>query len=194
MPAPWGWSDLARDKSVYIDPKSGGEQMYQVFQSGRMGMVVTGPWQLPDIRQAKVDYHVVPLPSFSGKPVTISGPDTWTVFDNGPARVKAARTFVDWLAQPAQDVRWGTDAGSLPLSRDAEAMPAWREHSKSVEGLTVFTKSLETARVRPVHPAYPQVSLALGQAITSVLLGRSSPTAAMRSCAEEADAALLIPR
>ncbi|WP_326688517.1 ABC transporter substrate-binding protein [Streptomyces sp. NBC_01795] len=186
--------DLARDKSVYIDPKPGSEQMYQVFVSGRMGMVVTGPWQLPDVRQAKIDYQVVPLPSFSGKPVTISGPDTWTVFDNGPARAKAARTFVDWLAQPAQDVRWGTDTGSLPLSRATEAMPAWREHSKGVEGLAVFTKALETARVRPAHPAYPQVSQALGQAITSVLLGRSTPAAAMRSCAEEANAALLIPR
>ncbi|MFG3258944.1 ABC transporter substrate-binding protein [Streptomyces sp. NPDC048172] len=186
--------DLARDKSVYIDPKPGSEQMYQVFQSGRMGMVVTGPWQLPDIRQAKVDYAVVPLPSFSGKPVTISGPDTWTVFDNGEARAEAARTFVNWLARPEQDVRWDAEAGSLPLSRAAEAKPAWREHSADVEGLAVFTKALETARVRPAHPAYPQVSQALGQAITSVLLGRSTPAAAMRSCAEEADAALLIPR
>ena len=73
------WSPtLARDRSVYIDPKSGSEQMYQVFLSGRMGMVVTGPWQLPDITDAGIDYHVVPLPSFSGRPVTISGPDTWT--------------------------------------------------------------------------------------------------------------------
>ncbi|GAA2633436.1 ABC transporter substrate-binding protein [Streptomyces axinellae] len=186
--------DLARDKSVYIDPKPGSEQLYQVFNSGRMGMVPTGPWQLPDIRTAKIDYHVAPLPSFSGKPVTISGPDTWTLFDNGPARSKAARTFINWLAQPAQDVRWGVEAGSLPLSRTAEAEPVWRKHTKSVEGLTVFTKALETARVRPAHPAYPQVSQALGQAITSVLLGRSTPAAAMRSCAESANAALLIPR
>lgn len=187
-------ADLARDKSVYIDPKPGSEQMYQVFLSGRMGMAVTGPWQLPDIRQAKVDYHVVPLPSFSGRPVTISGPDTWTVFDNGEARVAAARTFVDWLARPAQDVRWDVEAGSLPLSRQAQALERWRRQERETEGLTVFTKALESARVRPAHPAYPQVSQALGQAVTSVLLGRDSPRAAMRACADEANAALLIPR
>ncbi|CAL9340538.1 hypothetical protein SUDANB145_00254 [Streptomyces sp. enrichment culture] len=185
---------LARDRSVYVDPKPGSEQMYQVFQSGRMGMVVTGPWQLPDIRQAGIDHHVVPLPSFSGRPVTISGPDTWTLFDNGAARSRAARAFVTWLTQPAQDVRWAVGAGSLPLSRRTEDQPAWRREVEETEGLSVFTEALDSARVRPVHPAYPEVSQALGRAVVSVLLGRSGPGAALRSCADEADAALLIPR
>ncbi|MEV1023342.1 ABC transporter substrate-binding protein [Streptomyces sp. NPDC050264] len=185
---------LARARSVYIDLKPGSEQMYQVFLAGRMGMVATGPWQLPDIRNAKIDYHVVPLPSYSRRPMTISGPDTWTVFDNGPARVRAARTFVTWLTQPAQDVRWDVEAGSLPLSRPTAALPAWRTQDAEIEGLSVFTRALESARVRPVHAAYPQISQALGQAIAAVLLGRSSPAEALRRCAREADAALLIPR
>lgn len=185
---------LARDRSVYIDPKSGSEQMYQVFLSGRMGMVVTGPWQLPDIIDAGVDYDVVPLPSFSGRSVTISGPDTWTLFDNGPARVEAATTFVRWLMRPEQDVRWDVGAGSLPLSRASRDVPAWQRHSADTTGLQVFVDTLTSARVRPVHPAYPQISQALAQAITAVLLGRSTPDDAMRACADEADAALRIPR
>ncbi|MFE4693895.1 extracellular solute-binding protein [Streptomyces sp. NPDC056749] len=185
---------LARDRSVYVDPKPGSEQMYRVFLSGRMGMAVTGPWQLPDIQQAKIDYHVVPLPSYSGRPMTISGPDTWTVFDNGEARVRAARTFTAWLSQPAQDVRWGIRAGSLPLSRNTGALPAWQAQESRTVGLPVFTKALESARVRPVHPAYPQISQALGRAVSSVLLGRSTPVKALRTCADEANAALLIPR
>ncbi|MEV7867171.1 ABC transporter substrate-binding protein [Streptomyces sp. NPDC088124] len=185
---------LARARSVYVDPKPGSEQMYQVFLAGRMGMVVTGPWQLPDIQDAEMDYHVVPLPSYSRRPMTISGPDTWTVFDNGPARVRAARTFVTWLTRPAQDVRWDVRAGSLPLSRATAALPAWRARDAETEGLSVFTRALDSARVRPAHPAYPQISQALGQAVSAVLLGRSSPAEALRRCAREADAALLIPR
>jgi multiple sugar transport system substrate-binding protein len=185
---------LAGDKSVYIDPKPGSEQMYQVFLSGRMGMAVTGPWELPDIIQAKTDYHVVPLPSYSRRPITISGPDTWTVFDNGSARVGAARTFVSWLMQPAQDVVWDIQDGSLPLSRATQALPQWQRKSRDTNGLSVFTTALETARVRPAHAAYPQISQALGQAIVAVLLGRSTPAKAMHDCARQADAALLIPR
>jgi len=187
-------ADLARDRSVYIDPKSGSEQMYQVFMSGRMGMVVTGPWQLADITEAGVDYHVVPLPTFSGHPVTISGPDTWTLFDNGPARTEAARTFVSWLIDPKQDVRWALGAGSLPLSRESAESPEWSRYAVETPGLPVFAAALESARVRPVHPAYPEISQALAQAITTVLLGRSTPEDAMRTCADEADAALRIPR
>ncbi|MFJ3423162.1 ABC transporter substrate-binding protein [Streptomyces sp. NPDC086082] len=187
-------AQLARDKSVYVDPKPGSEQMYQVFMSNRMGMAVTGPWQLPDIQQAKVDYHVVPLPTFTGRPTTISGPDTWTVFDNGEARGKAAKTFLSWLMQPAQDVRWDIRAGSLPLSHATRELPDWQHKERTTEGLDVFTKALDSARVRPVHAAYPQISQALGQAVVAVLLGRSSPAQAMRACADDANAALLIPR
>ncbi|MEV7090674.1 extracellular solute-binding protein [Streptomyces sp. NPDC093085] len=185
---------LARARSVYVDPKPAGEQMYQVFLAGRMGMAVTGPWQLPDIEEAGVAYHVVPLPSYSGRPMTISGPDTWTVFDNGPARVRAARTFLAWLMRPGQEVRWDIRAGGLPLSARTAALPAWRAKDAATEGLSVFTRALDTARVRPAHPAYPRISLALGQAVAAVLLGRSTPAEAVRRCVREADAALLIPR
>ena len=40
--------------------------MYQLFNNGKMGMVPTGPWQLPDFIDAKIDYGVVPLPTFGG--------------------------------------------------------------------------------------------------------------------------------
>ncbi|MFF3975373.1 ABC transporter substrate-binding protein [Streptomyces sp. NPDC001828] len=187
-------ASLATGNAVYIDPKPGSAQMYQVFLSGRMGMVLGGPWSLPDIVAAKVDYAVVPLPSYSGRPVTISGPDTWTVFDNGSARSKAAVAFVRWLISPDQDVTWDIGAGSLPLSVESARRPAWLGHSAETVGLPVFTKALESARVRPVHPAYPAISQAVGEAVVTVLLGRSSPDRAMRRCAEKADAALLIPR
>ncbi|MFF3271221.1 extracellular solute-binding protein [Streptomyces chrestomyceticus] len=185
---------LAADKSVYVDPKPGSEQMHQVFIGGRMGMMATGPWELPDIVDGKVDYDVVPPPTYSGRPCTIAGPDTWTVFDNGPERSRAAVEFLRWLGDPAQDVRWALGGGSLPLSRATAARPEWRRHSARTTGLPVFTAALNTARVRPVHPAYPQVSQAVGEAVVAVLLGRSSPAEALRACAEKADAALLIPR
>ncbi|WP_328606915.1 ABC transporter substrate-binding protein [Amycolatopsis sp. NBC_00345] len=186
--------DLAAQKSVYIDPKPGSEQMYQAFASGRIAMVATGPWQLQDITDAGIDYHVVPLPTFSGRPVTVSGPDTWTLFDNGEERVQAARTFVSWLIQPGQDARWDVGAGSLPLSRGAQAMPVWQRKAAETEGLPVFIHALENARVKPVHPAYPQVSQAVATAVVAVLLGKSTPADAMRACADEANAALIIPR
>ncbi|MET9291984.1 extracellular solute-binding protein [Streptomyces sp. NPDC003077] len=185
---------MARDRSVYIDPKPGSEQMYQVFIGGRMAMVATGPWQLPDIIAGHVDYDVVAAPTYSGRPLTISGPDTWTVFDNGPARVRAATEFLHWMLHPDRDVRWDISGGSLPLSRPSSRRPRWREHERETTGLKVFTEALATARARPMHPAYPQVSTAVGEAIVAVLLSRRTPAQALRDCADKANAALLIPR
>ncbi|GAA1555709.1 hypothetical protein GCM10009789_06380 [Kribbella sancticallisti] len=184
---------LRTDKSLYVDPKPGGEQLYQVFLGGRMGMVATGPWQLPDVIDKGLDYGVVPLPSYSGKGGTISGPDTWTVFENGKARVKAATEFVSWLSQPQQDVRWDIEGGSLPLSTTTAALPEWKKHATGTAGLQVFVDALETARVRPTITAYPKISQQLGEAIVAVLLGKKSPGDALRQCVEQSNAILAVP-
>jgi multiple sugar transport system substrate-binding protein len=184
---------LRTDKSLYIDPKPGGEQLYQVFLGGRMGMVATGPWQLPDVIDKGVDYGVVPLPSYSGKPVTISGPDTWTVFDNGKARVKAATEFVKWLNDPKQDVRWDIEAGSLPVTTTTAALPEWKKHAGATKGLQVFVDALETAKVRPTITAYPKISQQLGQATVAVLLGKKSPADALSECVKQCNALLAVP-
>jgi multiple sugar transport system substrate-binding protein len=156
-------------------------------------MVATGPWQLPDVIDKGLDYGVVPLPSYSGKPLTISGPDTWTVFDNGSAKVKAATEFLTWLTTPKQDVRWDIQGGSLPLTTATAALPEWKKHSSSTTGLQTFVDSLETARVRPTITAYPKISQQLGQAIVAVLLGKKSPADALNECVEQSNAILAVP-
>jgi multiple sugar transport system substrate-binding protein len=181
---------LAQDSSVYVDKTAGSEQMYRVFMNGRMGMVPTGPWQLPEIVESKVDYGVAPLPSYDGKPSTISGPDAWMLFDNGDARTKAAEEFVRWLTQPKQDARWDIDAGSLPLRRSTATEPRWTEHAKSVEGVSVFVEALNTARARPPVVQYPKMSTAIGRQIAATLLRSTTPEKAAADAVGGANDAL----
>src|SRR3954462_11127562 len=132
-------NQLGKDKSVYPDTKPGSETMYQIFSNNKMGMIPTGPWQLPDFVQNNTDYGVVPLPSFSGKRVTIAGPDTWTVFDNGSAKVEATVKLLTFLPEGARAVRWASDAGSLPLRTTTARSPEWKKHAGSTVGLDVFS-------------------------------------------------------
>jgi multiple sugar transport system substrate-binding protein len=180
----------AKDKSVYIDKTSGSEKMYEVFNSNRMGMVPTGPWELPQIMEAKVDYGVVPMPTFNGKPVTIAGPDTWMLFDNGDDRARAAQEFVQWLTAPTQDARWDVAAGSLPLRRSTAQQDVWTKHVAKIEGLSTFVDALGNARVRPVVQSYPKISEALGQSITGALLGQKSPSDALEQAVNGGNKAL----
>ena len=178
------------DKSVYIDKTAGSEKMYSVFNNNRMGMVPTGPWELPEIIDSKIDYGVVPMPTFGGDEVTISGPDTWMLFDNGKEKAAAAKEFVKWLTQPEQDAVWDVKAGSLPLRKSTAEQPVWKDNVNSVEGLQTFVDVLENARVRPTIQNYPQVSEAMGKAIASVLLGQASTDEALKRAVDGGNAAL----
>jgi multiple sugar transport system substrate-binding protein len=183
-------NQMGKDKSVYPDTKPGSETMYQIFNNNKMGMVPTGPWQLPDFEQNNTDYGVVPLPSYSGKHVTIAGPDTWTVFDNGSDKVAAAVEFLTFLTEGEQDIQWASRAGSLPLRSSTAASPDWRAHVAKTNGLDVFSEALSYARIRPTIRTYPRISAPLGQAIVKMLLDKSTPDDALKSVVQEANTAL----
>jgi len=181
---------LGKDKSVYVDTKPGSETLYQLFNNGKVAMVATGPWQLPDFVDNKIDYEVVPLPSFSGKPITIAGPDTWTIFDNGKARVQATVEFISWLTDSAQDIQWAITAGSLPLRTSTVQKPEWTSHVEETVGLKTFSEALAYAKTRPTIRAYPRISQPLGQAIVEMLLDKSTPQDSLRKVAQSANVAL----
>jgi multiple sugar transport system substrate-binding protein len=181
---------LAQDGSVYVDTKPDSDQTYQLFNNDKIGMVVTGPWQLPDFSEAKTAFGVAPLPAFGSEAITISAPDTWTLFDNGKRRAKAAVEFVQWLNSPAQDARWVVDAGSLPLRKGTAEQPKWKAYQDKTPGLSVFLNALDGARTKPTDPAYPQVSEQVGQSLVAVLLKRSSPQDALDKAVQGADGVL----
>ena len=181
---------LAKDKSVYPDTKPGSETMYQIFNNNKMGMVPTGPWQLPDFIDNQTEYGVVPLPTFTGNNVTIAGPDTWTVFDNGSAKVAAAVKFLTYLTEGDQDVQWASQAGSLPLRNSTAESAEWKSHVSKTEGLDVFSDALQYAKTRPTIRAYPKISQPLGQAIVKMLLDKGSPQDALDEVVRAANAAL----
>jgi multiple sugar transport system substrate-binding protein len=183
-------NQLGKDKSVYPDTKPGSETMYQIFNNNKMGMVATGPWQLPDFVDNGTDYGVVPLPTYSGNNITIAGPDTWTVFDNGSAKVAAAVKFLTYLTDGDQDVQWASQAGSLPLRTSTTESSDWKSHVTKTVGLDVFSEALTYARIRPTIRTYPRISQPMGQAIVKMLLDKATPEDALREVVDEANRAL----
>jgi multiple sugar transport system substrate-binding protein len=115
------------------------------------------------------------------------------VFDNGKAKVKAATEFVKWMAEPAQDIQWDMKGGSLPITKATAELPQWKKHSAETNGLDVFVKALDTAKVRPTITAYPQISQHLGEAIVAVLLGKQSPGDAIKQAVDQCNQVLAVP-
>jgi multiple sugar transport system substrate-binding protein len=186
-------AQAAADESVYIDTTAGSERMQQLFASGKMAMTITGPWALPEYVDGGVDYGVVPMPAFADDHTTIAGPDTWAVLDNGEERVDAAIEFLDWFSAPAQQLRWLAESGSLPLTTDVTEAEGYADYEGSLPELDKFVDNTEIAQVRPTIAEYPQISQAMGKAVSEVLFGEAAPADALATAAETANAELGVP-
>jgi multiple sugar transport system substrate-binding protein len=186
-------AQAADDGSVYIDSTAGSERMQQLFASGKMAMNVAGPYTLPEYVDAKVDYGVASMPSFGDEHTTIAGPDTWAILDNGDDRVHAALEFMDWFSQPEQQLRWITEAGSLPLTNDVQDAQGYSDYQTSLPGLEKFIENTDLARTRATIPEYPQISQAMGKAVASVLYGEADPSEALSQAVDTANQELGVP-
>jgi multiple sugar transport system substrate-binding protein len=100
---------------------------------------------------------------------------------------------MDWFSEPEQQLRWISEAGSLPLTTDVEDANGFAEYEQSLPDLDKFIENTELARTRATIPEYPQISQALGQAVASVLYGEADPAEALSQAVETSNAELQVP-
>ena len=179
------------DKSMYLDPSDSAYS--NLFNSGKIGMLVTGPWDLSAFPNVKYGVQVMPTyPGTSGGHQTISGPDNWVIFNNSPARTAAAEQFLLWLTAATQDKYFAVQTGDLPIrqsvGQDASVV---QQMNTAVPGMSTFIANLGNVKqARPQIPQYPKISTILGTMVVSVLLGKSQPQAALTAAAQQVDQAL----
>jgi multiple sugar transport system substrate-binding protein len=186
--------DIKDDGSMHLDfhPDAGVSE--NLFNAGKIGMMITGPWDLSSF--PNVNYGVVYMPSFDpgGTHETIAGPDNWVIFDNGTERVNAAWDFLKFMVSPDQVLQDSIDTGHLPIRASVEKMSGFSAFDKKYPGEGTFASNLSNVtKARPQVPQYPQVSSALGQALAKVLTSDADPKQALDEAAQTADGKLAIP-
>ena len=179
------------NKSMYLDPTD--SEYANLFNSGKIGMLVTGPWDLSAFPNVK--YGVQIMPTFAGTAgghQTISGPDNWVVFNNGSQRVSAAEQFLLWMTATPQATYFSLHTGDLPIRQSVQNSPGFlQQMDQGLPQVDTFVTNLgNVQQARPQLPSYPKVSTILGNMIVSVLLGKSQPQAALASAAAQVNAAL----
>jgi multiple sugar transport system substrate-binding protein len=167
------------DKSVYLD--TGNDNYGNLFNSGKIAMLWTGPWDLSTIN-ADVDYGVSYLPGYNGDHETISGPDLYMLFDHSSGQTATALKFVNWLTSAKVHIQFAVATGDLPLRQSETKLPAYQTFLKKYPAEQVFVSNLNNVKhVRPNIAGYAQVSEAVGQMVQSVLLGSAQPADALKS-------------
>jgi multiple sugar transport system substrate-binding protein len=172
------------DHSMYLDPTD--SAYANLFNSGKIGMLVTGPWDLSGFPSVKYGVQIMPsFPGTDGGHQTISGPDNWVIFNNGAAQVSAAEKFLLWLTAPAQVKAWSLATGDLPTRQSVADSPGFTTAmNTALPEVSTFITNLDNVRqARPQVATYPQISQVLGNMIVSVLLGKSQPQAALAAAA-----------
>jgi multiple sugar transport system substrate-binding protein len=187
------WQQMATvDKSVYLDPTA--EKAEPLFTSGHLAMFVSGPWEVPTLNEANVDWADVQLPAVNGNHQTVSGPDNWVVFNHDSARVNAAVEFLKWLTAPQQELTWMMGSGSLPIRPSILQLPGYQRFLQKYPGIGPMAENLANAKeAMPTLPQWPRVVNALGTGIASVLLGKADPKTALDQAAQKANAILNVP-
>ncbi|WP_426511003.1 ABC transporter substrate-binding protein [Dactylosporangium sp. McL0621] len=178
------------DKSMYLDQTD--EQYAKLFNDGRIGMMMSGPWALLEIKDAGLDYGVAQLPGYNGDHQTVSGPDLWVLFDHNDAnRAGASRDFIKWLTSKETDAKWNLAIGNLPLRSSEQGTPEFAEYVKEYPGGQKFFENLANAKqARPTVAGYEEMSRNVGDAISKVLQGAAKPKEALDDAAKKSAGAI----
>jgi multiple sugar transport system substrate-binding protein len=177
------------DKSVYLDQQNTGK-IDTLFNAGKIGMLVTGPWALsayPD-----VNYGVQIMPQYpGGSHATIAGPDMWVMFDNN-GHGDAAWQFMQWLTAAQQVKADSMESGHLPIRNSVVQEPGFIDQfDKKFPGEGLFAQNLtNVTKARPVIQSYDQISRIMGEAIVKVMLGQAEPKAALDDAANQVNTVL----
>jgi len=171
------------DHSVYLD--NGNGNYANLFNSGKIAMLFTGPWDLSGFPD--VDYGVQVLPGDQNHQ-TISGPDQWVLFDNGSERRDAAWEFLKWFTASEQAMAFSLATGDLPIRASQTDLPDYPKYVEKYPGIDMFVKNEANAeKARPVLATYNEISQAMGQALQAVLLGKAEPKQALDQAAQQVD-------
>jgi multiple sugar transport system substrate-binding protein len=185
----WLQRMVVKDRSVYLD--SGNGNYANLFNSGRIAMLYTGPWDLASF--PNVNYGVQILPGAKNHQ-TISGPDNWVLFNNGTQRSTAAWNFMKWFLSTKEHLKIARATGELPIRKSELKLPGYKKYVKKYKGIGTFVKNLANAKkARPTTDKYPKISQAIGQAVQAVLLGKAQPKAALDQAAGQVNSILSTP-
>ena len=171
------------DKSVYLDTGNG--NYLNLFNSGKIAMLWTGPWDLSSIN-SDIDYDVTLLPGNDGNHETISGPDLFMAFEHSKGRADTAVKFMTWLTSAEVHLEFAIATGDLPLRESESKLPEYAQFLEKYPANKVFVENLGNVKhVRPNIASYGEVSTAVGQMVQSVLLGQADPQKALDTASDQ---------
>lgn len=141
------------------------------FVEGKAAMQLTGPWAIANFKQyPNLRFGAIPLPYMKEK-VSPTGSWAWGISKQSKHPQEAWK-LMDWLLGTETGVVPIVKANSNPPAR-LSALKALPQYQSDPIDRLFMEQNQQTARPRPVTPAYPVLTQAFGTAVKNILLGGS---------------------
>jgi multiple sugar transport system substrate-binding protein len=156
------------------------DMLDQAFKEGRLGMVVSGGWNLKRIPEEapSLDYGVALIPRpdrRAGIHGSFAGGEVLVIFERSKQKELAAE-LARFLIRPRNVVALCREVRSVqPSFIGAEEDPYYASHPLDL----VFVKQLETAVSPPGVPEWMEMEEVIDAAVESAIHGKLSPSAAL---------------
>ncbi|THJ66712.1 extracellular solute-binding protein [Arthrobacter echini] len=170
---------LGEDETNTIRRSISSDNYLSLFTEGRAGCMVSGPWALPDVREALgEDYSIQPVPGFEGmQPAEpFMGSQGFMVASNGENKA-FAEEFVTNGINSEEAMQTLFEASNQP-----PAMESVRE-GVTDEDVLMFATAADEGAPMPAIPAMAEVFAPLGQA-WSAIIGGADPAETMNQTQE----------
>ncbi|MBF2067393.1 MAG: ABC transporter substrate-binding protein [Calothrix sp. C42_A2020_038] len=179
------WRNLITDGSAVL---SGPERGYETdaLVTGKVAMQLTGPWTLGEFQAKGIDFGVFPIP-VGQRPSTSIGGENLFLFKTAPEREKAAFKFAEYALSEEFQTELALGTGYLPINIKSRQNPKYLEFAQKQPAVNVFLDQAKFGRSRPIFPGYNRVSENIGRAVEAVLLGKTSPTEALKQSQQRLD-------
>jgi len=174
------WKDLVDDGSVsksVVNWKQA--DVNDQFIAGKAAMMLNGPWQIPSLQKAKVDFGVAPFPVNKPDQTSIAplGGEAWTVPVTGDdAKMAKAAELVKCMNTDENQLLRGKQGGVVPTKL------ALADQIKSEDPIMAgFVEPVASARARTgkLGAKWPDTAKVIYTGMQLVLTGQAAPADAM---------------
>jgi len=145
---------------------------------GQVALIWEGSWQLGGLRENFPNIYkndlAAGLPPQKVRRATLSGGHGLAI-PVGSSHPEAAWKFIRYFTSVEPQVQLGVGTGFIPANRQA----ALNQQLIQDPVLRVFILSMEFARLRPPHPAYPQIDALISDAFWKAIRHEATPAAAL---------------
>lgn len=180
------WKDLVNDGSASKSVVNWGQgDVNDQFKAGKAAMMLNGPWNIPGLKKAKVNFGVVPFPVKTADQTSVAplGGETWTVPVTGnDARQSKAVELVKCMNSDENQIAWAKQSGVVPTRtalteqfvKESPDMASWPEQVKNAR-----------ARTGKLGDKWPAAGKVIYTGVQLVLTDQAAPADAMAKAGAE---------